>query len=588
MAFDSWISLRRRCAALCCVLLLIACCDGGSSDRATHAGITFVPMELSYVHAAPLEASLRAPDGTTLRSLSFSREQRQVIRMTPTMPGRWTYEVRSGASVVERGSLQVAPSRNSGFIGIRGHAFERSNGTAFIAIGENRINLYDPSWNWHALSIERYLEHMARHGMTAVRVFIVSDVENEQEGSRNAGVLEPELGRFDEHVAEQLDRIFRAAAARNMGVVLVAFALGFSPDDDWKSWHDNPYAAERGGPAASRFEFFESPVARAQAAQRIRYLAARFAPYPSLLAIDLLNEPEWDGGIPEVAWKPWAEAMAEVWRRADPYHHAVTLGSVGLHWNIEGDERAWWSSTPCDVVQWHLYGPQVYEVHSLADEMTRKVRESWSYGKPVLVGEFAYGGEAKPAYDHTHVGLWSASFAGAAVLAHSAPPFNVDSDELMTPERARHFIVLKDVLARLGNSAPVAAQANRGARAWALFGAKAGAVWILAPKEGYGAEFSNVHVGLTAPAGGAWEVQWLDDVTGKAIGAAARIRTTGGGTLSLDVPPFTRHIAGSLRWTGDSPAPRSGVSSSEVRRPSRGMSLYRIVRNEAATLTADQ
>jgi hypothetical protein len=459
---------------------------------------------------------------------------------------------------------------------------------AFVAIGENRINLYDPSWNWHALSIESYLEHMARHGMTVVRVFIVSDVEDERDGSRNPGVLEPALGRFDEHVAQQLERIFRAAQARNMGVVLVAFALGFSPEDDWKSWHDNPYAAERGGPAASRFEFFESSVARARAAERIRYLAARFAAFPSLLAIDLLNEPEWDGGIPEVTWKPWAEAMTEVWRRADPYRHAVTLGSVGLHWNIEGDERAWWNSTSCDVVQWHLYGPQVYEVHSLADEMTRKVRESWSYGKPVVVGEFAYGGEAKPDYDHTHVGLWSASFAGAAVLAHSAPPFNVDSDELMTPERARHFIVLKDVLARLGESAPVAAQANRGARAWALFGAKAGAVWILAPKDGYDAGLAHVHVDLTIPGSGSWELQWLDDITGKPIGAAAVVRATST-MLSLDVPPFTRHIVGSLRsMSGESPGPGSRVSPNDVRRPPHRMPLDRIVRNEAAALTADQ
>ncbi len=283
---------------------------------------------------------------------------------------------------------------------------------------------------------------MARHGERVVRVFIVSDVENEADGSRNLGVLEPTLGQFDERVAKQFDRIFAAAQSRGIAVILVAFALGFSENDDWKSWKDNPYSAERGGPAQTRYDFFESPQVRQRAAGRIRYLAARYAAFPNLLAIDLLNEPEWDGAIPEVSWKSWAEAMATEWRRADPYHHLVTVGSVGLHWNIEGDERDWWSSNACDIVQWHLYGPEVYDVHALAAEVTRKTRETWGFGKPVLLGEFAYGGEPKPDYDHTHVGLWASSFFWRGRARTQRAAINVDSDELVTPERAVHFRVL--------------------------------------------------------------------------------------------------------------------------------------------------
>jgi hypothetical protein len=418
------------------------------------------------------------------------------------------------------------------------------DGTPFVALGENRINIYDPKWNWRELSIDEYLQHMSDHDLTVLRVFIVSDIENEESGGTNLGVLEPALGHFDERVAAEFDQIMRAALKRNIQVVLVAFALGFSEDDSWKSWQDNPYSTLRGGPAETRFDFFESQAARERAAERIRYLAARYSAFPNLLAIDLLNEPEWDGGIPEVSWGPWAQAMARVWDDADPYEHLVTVGSVGLHWNIEGDERDWWSSEACDIVQWHLYGKEVYDVHALAMEMTRKVKETWSFDKPILVGEFAYGGEAKPDYDHTHVGLWSAAFSGAGVLAHSAPPFNEDSDELMTPERARHYRVLRETLTSLGTHAPTQIEGSQGATAWALRGKDAAALWLLAPKEGYGKPVMNVHATLSGLADGVWRVVWIDDVSGETL--AKSEERSANGTLQLTAPAFERHVVARL------------------------------------------
>jgi hypothetical protein len=505
----------------------------------------FHPAELqTQLATTPLTASFVSPSGEAVSFASFERQGWRVVRFTLTEPGTWSYTLFSTDREWARGTVEVAPATSHGFVHARGHALAFDDGTPFVAIGENRINLYDPSWNWNSLGIEDYMRYMAENGMTVLRVFVVSDVENEEHGGRNAGVLEPALGRFDDTVARQFDTIFRAAENRGLYVVLVAFALGFSQDDAWKSWHDNPYAQENGGPAASAFDFFESPAARARAAERIRYLAARYASSPNLLAIDLLNEPEWDGGIPETTWTPWAQEMARVWRSVDPFRHPVTVGSVGLHWNIEGDERAWWSSDACDIVQWHLYGKEVYDVHALAAEMTRKVREAWPENKPVLVGEFAYGGEPKPDYDHTHVGLWSATFSGAGVLAHSAPPFNVDSDELMTPERAHHFRVLRDVLQGLPALAPGEVSATAGTSAWALRGSDAAAVWLLAPQKGYGNPVRNVRVTVRGLDTGRWRVRWLNDVTGAPLRESAAVSR--GGVLKLAVPAFTKHVAARL------------------------------------------
>jgi hypothetical protein len=441
-------------------------------------------------------------------------------------------------SILSLAGCAVTPT--CGRVSVEERHFVCEDGSVFVPLGENRINVYDRSWNWRGLSAPAYVRYAASNGINVLRVFVVSDVEDEQRGGVNRGVLEPALGHFDESVAREFDALFRAAERHGVYVVLVAFALGFSDDDDWKSWKDNPYSAARGGPAATRYDFFESPEARALAARRIRYLAERYGSSPALLAIDLLNEPEWDGEIPEVSWAPWAREMARAWEAADAHRRPVTVGSVGLHWNVEGDEREWWASEACDVVQWHLYGREVYDVHALAAEMTRKVRETWHYRKPVLVGEFAYGGEAKPEYDHTHVGLWAAAFSGAGVLAHSAPPFNVDSDELMTPERARHWRVLREVLESLGVYEPGIAHATGNVAAWRLDGASATALWLMAPPAVYGRPVDGVAVSLDGLAPGAWRAVWRDDVDGTVL-RREKVVAANGPTV-LNAPAFSRHV----------------------------------------------
>jgi hypothetical protein len=329
-------------------------------------------------------------------------------------------------------------------------------------------------------------------------------------------------------------------------VVLSIFAIGFTPGDLWKGWEENPYSAARGGPAVRNTDFFLDPRARAAAKARLRYVLARWGASPALLAVDLLNEPEWDGAIPEDHWIPWAEELARIWRAEDPYGHPVTAGPVGLHWNVEEDERAWWSSPACDLVQWHRYGPDVYDVHELAEALVGTARELARYGKPLLLGEFGWGGDPKPAHDHTHVGIWAATFAGAGVLSHSAPPFTEDSDEPMTPARARHFRTLSAFLRRAEAAGPLAPAPDpevrrlRGVRALALAGERAIAVWLHAPRAGYGAEVRGARLSLAGAAPGRWRVTWIDDVTGEAI-ATDEVGAEGG--LALSVPPFSRHVA---------------------------------------------
>jgi hypothetical protein len=223
---------------------------------------------------------------------------------------------------------------------------------------------------------------------------------------------------------------------------------------------------------------------------------------------------------------------------------------VGLHWNVDGDERPWYGSPQDDIVEWHLYGKETYDVHALAAEVTRKVRETWGYGKPVLLGEFGYGGDKD--FDHTHVGLWSMTFSGGGVLAHSAPAFTEDSDVMMTPERARHFQVLRQFLDAVdppGSRPPLEPQADPsvdvpGARAWLLGRPGTYALWVMGPKQGYGKPVEGARVVLPGVAPGRYRVRWYDDVTGALLRTEeAEARA---GALALPVPAFTRHVAATV------------------------------------------
>lgn len=511
-------------------------------------------------------ATFTAPSGKVDRVGAFPARGAFRVRWAPREEGLHRYEVVGDrGAVLASGEVLATPSAARGYVRVdpaRPHRLRFDDGAPLLVLGENRMNVYDTSWNHDQLGIDAYLEKMASHGMTALRVFMFTDAEAEgAPDGKQKGCIEPRPGVFDDDAAEDFDAILAAGARHGIHVVLTLYACGFTPGDPWKGWEDNPYHVRNGGPGEDNWDVFEDPRARALALGKLRYVMDRWAWSPNLLAIDLLNEPEWDGDLGEDVWRPWAEDLARVWQAEDPYGHPVTVGSVGLHWNVEGDEHAWWASRGCDVVQWHLYGPEVYQVHALAAEMHRKVQEVWHHGKPVLVGEFAWGGEDTSTYDHTHVGIWSATFAGAGVLAHSAPPFTIDSDHPMTPARGAHFRALRDLLAPL--EAKGALDPDPRVRATRVTARALGdqvrrGVWVLAPEARYDEVMRGATVTLDLPSG-EYEVAWFDDVTAAPL-APAETRAHAGGALRLTVPAFTRHAFGLVRPVVDATA-RAPVST---------------------------
>jgi hypothetical protein len=539
-------------AALAAAALLLA---GGAAAEGPARAEVNRPLEIRIAAAAAggdarpggsepsLHAEVVAPSGAKVRVPTFALRRGFAARVRPREPGLHRFRVLAGGREVLAGAFDAADRGAEGGVVVRGDALVHEDGRPFRPLGENRFNVYDPAWS-DGLGPDAYLARMARDGMNTLRIFVFSACGRPGTPPK-PGCLEPALGRFDPAAAEAYDAIFAAAERHGVKVVLSLFAIGFTSGDAWKGWEENPYSVDRGGPADAPGDFFSDPAAREAARRRLRYALARWSASPALLAVDLLNEPEWDGGIDEERWIPWAEDLARTWREEDPYGHPVTLGSVGLHWDVTRDERPWWASERCDVVQWHRYGPDVYDPHRLAAALVETVRDTRRYGKPVLVGEFGYGGEPQPAWDHTHVGIWAASFAGAGVLAHSAPVFTIDSDAPMTPERARRFRTLAAFLRRADARGAVApapdpAVSLPGARALALAGERTLALWVHAPRKGYGRPVRGLRVSVAGLAPGTWRITWLDDVSGAEL---ARETRPLGASAELAAPAFRRHVA---------------------------------------------
>ena len=494
-----------------------------------------------------VRAEIVAPSGERVSLPAFPRGSGAAVRFRPEEPGRHSWRMLAGDGTVDRevarGEVRVEELGAPGGVRVRGATLVTERGRPFRPLGEDSLDVGDPAWS-DGRALESHVGRMAADGMNALRVRLVTAC-GRAGAAPDPGCLEPALGRFDEAAAARYDAVLAAAERHGVKVVLSIFAAG-TPGDAGKGWEESPYAAARGGPAQAPRDFFTDPVAREAARRRLRYVLARWSASPALLAIDLLDGPERDGAIPEPAWIPWAQDLAQTWREHDPYGHPVTGGSAGLHGR---DARAWWASPECDVVEWHPRGPGGDDVHALARALVGTIRDTARAGKPVLVGELGWAGDPAPLHDQTHVGIWAATFAGAGVLARSTPGFTVDSGAPMTPARARHFRALAAFLRRAearGVLLPAAdpAVSPRGARALALAGTRAAAVWIHAPAEGYGSPVRGARVAVAGLAPGRWRVSWVDDVEGADLAHA--VVEARGGAVSLDAPPFVRHVAALL------------------------------------------
>ncbi|MBN1899379.1 MAG: cellulase family glycosylhydrolase [Spirochaetes bacterium] len=477
------------------------------------------------------------------------------IRFTPVITGKYSYQIelknKSETIISPSYEFKCLPSNRlkKGFLkkwSVNPHCLIFDNGGFFYILGENRMNIYDPSWNYKKKGIEDYIKYMKENGMSTLRIFI-RNAENINDSIPH-GYLEQKTGCYDDTVADQIDKIIQSCEKYDLYLILTVFALGFTPEDSFKDWGNNPYNYINGGTCKKKEDFFTNKKAIDYQEKRLEYIINRYGYSTHLLAIDLFNEPEWDCEFEEDLWIPWAIERAKFVKQIDPYNHLITLGSVGPQWNIKGHEEKWYKNQVNDMIQWHpYYGTQSYQ--KIAYKMRDFIREYWDKNKPVFCGEFAWGKEDKKTYDHTHNGIWSALLSGGGVLAHSAPPFTPETDEFMTPERAKHFKSLHSFLKNIAwdknlKFKPHEISTPSFIKTWCLKNENYAVFWLLDGSKKYGQLIKNTDLTIKKMADKSYIIEWWDTRKGSIV-HKQKVKAKQG-SINIKIPAFYKDIAGKV------------------------------------------
>ncbi len=332
------------------------------------------------------------------------------VRFTPSLPGKWTVQAVLDAPAVQsvEQTFSVAPNADAaGFVRINARNplyFGYDNGATFYPVG---LNI---GWGGEQTlaDYQRWMDRLAAQGGTIMRVWMASWSFGLEWNDTPLGDYTARLQR-----AWMLDEVFRMAEQRGIKIVLVLLNHGMFSATVNPQWHENPLNAVNGGPLQKPEEFATNPEARRLFAQRLRYVAARWAYSPSLMAWEWWNEEDWTPITPALLI-PWIQEMTPILHANDPYHHLITTSFAQ-------------SSVPevanlpeIDFAELHLYDasdpvlnfPDLYEVWRLQIP-----------AKPILFGEFgnSAGIENTSSLDqhglHLHNSLWASTFSGFSSTA---------------------------------------------------------------------------------------------------------------------------------------------------------------------------
>ncbi len=238
------------------------------------------------------------------------------------------------------GVFQVTPAPVRGVLRVsrtNPRLLAEPDGTPFIPIGCN------VAWGVGANRIDAIRAHLlqlALNGGNHFRLWCASwsgQIESDQ----------PDAYRLDQ--AWMLDRILETARHQGVRVTLV-----LDNHHDVLGGHNHPY----GETLEQRIATFFAATPGAQYIRRVRYLLARYAPDPGILAWELFNEidevlgPQGeDLADGEVIAAAWAAGAAEVLHAHDPDNHLVTLSLARAPW------KRVITAPGLDLIQLHQYVP---------------------------------------------------------------------------------------------------------------------------------------------------------------------------------------------------------------------------------------
>ena len=380
-------------------------------------------VDLGRAHENPfdpdqvaVDARFTGPGGRQLTVPAFWMDAGDAkafrVRFAPPVAGAWTMSVTAvdaqGTTATEPVAFVAERASTRGFVrrSTRNpRYFQFDNGDPYFLIGLNIAWGERRSFD----SYKRWIPKLAAAGGNFARIWM-SDPSVMTE-TREAG-----LGRYDQAACEFYDRLL--ALAEDNGVYCMVTFNNYRDlreRDEWGPcpWPLLPYASQNGGPATRPADFINDPRCQKLYRQRLRYIAARYGAYSSVMCWEFFNEQSYSGvQIPP----SWTIDMTRYLKSVDAYGHLVST-SFGSNAQAEV-----WRAPQIDLTQTHYYGDD--QTADCTPIIRASALEHRAFNKPYLMAEigiWAQGSDAK--FDtkgvgtNLHNGLWSALMSGSAGTA---------------------------------------------------------------------------------------------------------------------------------------------------------------------------
>ncbi|MBC7447587.1 MAG: DUF5060 domain-containing protein [Hymenobacteraceae bacterium] len=344
------------------------------------------------------------------------------VRFAPTEAGVWAYSLTlqdgSGISAPVAGTFSVNGSANAGFVRRQaGKNYLRfDSGAPYLPIGENL------AWgNSKRLGDYKvWLDQLAANRATCIRVWLCYwGMELEWKNVGYGGYSG--LKRFSQTSAYELDWLLDYCTARGIYVELCLNNHGqLCAGGDTPQWASNPYNAANGGPCPTTqpWSFFSNVSAKATYKNKLRYLVARYAYSPNLLAWEFFNELDlvdgYNSATIRAATATWISEMAAYLKSIDPNRHLVSNSYA-----MSNGNPTVWNNANIDFLQTHIYQKRA-DLETPLAEASAALRTA--HDKPYLTGEFGleiyHNAQTSTMLDdpnavHFRTTMWASAFNGS-------------------------------------------------------------------------------------------------------------------------------------------------------------------------------
>jgi uncharacterized protein DUF5060 len=355
--------------------------------------------------------------------------------------------------------------------------------------------------------------------------------------------------------AWRLDHVLAEAERRGVYIMLCLDYHGMFEvkPDYWGGnnyWPRHPYNAVNGGPCQTQNDFFTNPEAKQLYHKRLRYLVARWAAFPNLLAWEFFNEIDNEYAyVKHNDVVAWHGDMGRRLRALDPFDHLITSSFTG------GSERPdLFALTEMEFSQYHSYN----EPHPARMTAEKSTKFFAKYKKPFFVSEYGtdwkgWKPDTDPHFRALHQALWSGAFTGAAGTGMTWWWESIHTANLYHHWSALSAFLKETGIGR-GDMQPAKFASIQGqVTPFGVTTRTESLVWLLDRAYDWpeGAAIvepeplTGATVVITGVDDGMWFIQWWNTLTGKPVADAQATASTG--RLLLEPPPFQADIAARLK-----------------------------------------